>query len=448
MSSTQAIDAVRAIRPGSIETLQQEEFVGKFASLIWKRQSVLPELVSEPSPCPALVEGSVRDCDLVLCVGLPGSGKSWFSNALLARNPHGWARISQDDTGSRSSCEGQIGYDPGKRKVLLDRCNPSAEDRIKWLKLAHWATHPICVHFEYEVNLCISRAQNRAGHPTLPPGSRVRNAVAHMQSIYDKPSLGEGFKGIVTIRSFRASQELVSMFSPPVSLFKFPRTTHLLNLGAASDDDVVATDLPTNVKLGSRVVITEKVDGANVGFSLSSDRSVVVQNRSHYVNPTSHEQFKKLGTWVEEHRAGLYEILDRDAHFPERYVLFGEWLAATHSILYTKLLDIFLAFDLYDRNTGTWADRGTISGLLQLTGIQMVPLVSETQGIVPSEQELRSLVQQESKFYNGRVEGIYIKVEDKGKVLSRGKVVRSDFIAGNEHWTKGIIRLNKLDRVS
>lgn len=444
MSSTEAIDSLRAIRPGSIETSQQEAFVGKFASAIWKRQSTIPELHPEPSPSPVTIEGSIEHYDLVMLIGLPGSGKSWFSRSLQARNQQGWIHISQDDSGSRSSCETAIGYDPGKKRVLLDRCNSSADDRKQWLKLAQWATKPICVWFDYDLALCTSRAQNRVGHPTLPPGSRVRNAISQMQGIFNRPALTEGFVGIVTIRSFAASQALVLKLSPPVILFKFPRTTHLLNLGAASDDDIVSFGLPSTIAVGTKVMITEKVDGANMGFSLSSDRSIIVQNRSHYVNPTSHEQFKKLGAWIDQHRAGIYDVLDRNPHFPERYVLFGEWLAATHSIPYTNFPDRFLAFDLYDRSTRTWADRRSLENCLRGTGIQSVPLLVERTGVLPTEEELKNMVQSESRFYPGRVEGVYVKFERDGKVLSRGKVVRSDFIAGNDHWSKGVLRLNNL----
>lgn len=38
--------------------------------------------------------------------------------------------------------------------------------------------------------------------------------------------------------------------------------------------------------------------------------------------------------------------------------------------------------------------------------------------------------------------GVYVKIEREGRVASRGKVVRADFIAGNTHWGKGPLRLN------
>lgn len=177
-----------------------------------------------------------------------------------------------------------------------------------------------------------------------------------------------------------------------------------------------------------------------MGISLSADRQILVQNRAHYVNPSTHEQFKKLGLWIDHHRRDLYKVLDRDEHFAERFILFGEWMSVTHSIPYTKLPDRFLAFDLYDRRADAFADRQSLARMLASTAIQMVPVLSE--GRMPSDEELRSMVQKQSQYWDGRIEGIYLKVERNGRVVSRGKVVRGDFIPGNEHWTRGDLRTN------
>ncbi|KAF8079132.1 ATP dependent DNA ligase [Lyophyllum atratum] len=443
LSAAEAVTLLRHIRPGSIETAHQEAFVSKWCSVIWKRQSIYPDLPSEPPPCPLVIEGSLtKDNDLFVLVGLPGSGKSWFSRSLLALDPSAWNLISQDDSGSRSSCETEIGRHP-KGRVLLDRCNTAATDRKMWLRLAsNWCTAPVCIFFDYDRGLCTARAQMRAGHPTLPPGSRVRNAINQMQQVFVQPTLQEGFKAIIIVRSFAAAQELVLRLSPPIGIYKFPRTPHLIDLGAASSDDIV-TDVAVISSQG-KVIITEKIDGANMGFSLSSDRSrIIVQNRSHYVDSSTHEQFKKLGIWVDRHQEDLFKVLDRDPFFPERYILFGEWMFATHSIPYTHLPDRFIAFDLYDRSTRGWMDRDSLSSILSTTSISLVPVIHE--GTMPTEAELRSMVQLRSRFWDGRVEGIYVKVERAKHVVARGKVVRSDFIAGNEHWSRGNLRVNGLE---
>jgi atypical dual specificity phosphatase len=256
LSAHEAINALRAIRPGSIETSQQEAFVSKWCSTIWKRQCVIPPLPPEPLACSLTVEGELcPENDLFVLVGLPGSGKSWFSQTLMARDAKGWTHICQDDSGSRSISETEIGRASGR--VILDRCNTALDDRRRWLKLASWAVSPVCIWFDYDSELCTSRAQNRANHPTLPPGGRVRHAMNQMQREFVRPSLQEGFKAIVTIRSFAASQELALLLSPPVALFKYPRTPHIINLGAATEDDIISdySVPPTN----GHVVITEKV---------------------------------------------------------------------------------------------------------------------------------------------------------------------------------------------
>ncbi|EJD48931.1 hypothetical protein AURDEDRAFT_135858 [Auricularia subglabra TFB-10046 SS5] len=440
MEGARAMALLRAMRPGSIETAQQEAFVQKWCSTLWKRQTLLPDVPPEPAPCPLEVQGdfSAEKCGMLVLVGLPGAGKSWFSQAVAKRDPDKWTWISQDEIGSRAKVEDAVGR--AKKRIILDRCNTSADDRRWFLKLADRAGGVVCVWFDYTAELCTSRAQARPDHPTLPPGGRVRAAVEQMQEQLVPPTLADGFGVIITVRSFAAADELVRRLCPTsAGIIKFPRTPHLIDLGAATDDDIVQA-LPTP-PTNSQTVITEKIDGANMGFSIdASGSTVLVQNRSHYVNPASHEQFRKLGAWTSRHSDALRRVLGRDPQFPERYILYGEWLAATHSIPYARLPALFIAFDLYDRAERSFASRDILQDILRDTGIELVPIVHR--GEMPSEVELVRMASEPSLFYDGPREGIYVKLEADGKVLQRGKVVRKGFIAGNEHWTKGIFRTN------
>jgi atypical dual specificity phosphatase len=438
MSAGEAIEKLRQLRPGSIETEEQERFVHTFVSTVWKRQSPLPPLPDEPEGIPLEIEGQLDgNIDFVMLCGVPGSGKSYVAQRMLTRDER-WTIISQDETRSRDACEREVGR-PGKySKVILDRCNPDREDRKQWLALAHWAQKPICVYFDYNPDLCVSRAQQRSDHPTLIPGQRVRTAVQAMQRQMEKPRLNEGFVAVCIVRSFDAANELIKKLTP-LGILKFLRTGHLMNLGAATSDDfLVSFNHTTHAPY---VIITEKVDGANMGFSLSADRELLVQNRSHYITSTTHAQFRPLYVWIETHREGLYKVLDRDHSFPERYILYGEWLVAQHSIPYSRLPDRFLTFDLYDRETQTWADRDTLERLLEGTSISLVPIMYR--GPRPADNVLKEMVHNPSQFYDGPVEGIYVKEEQNGQVVNRGKIVRSDFTAGiTEHWDKAPMRKN------
>ncbi|OBT42494.1 hypothetical protein VE00_07949 [Pseudogymnoascus sp. WSF 3629] len=436
MSAQDSISKLRAIRPGSIETEQQEAFISKWVSVLWKRQSLFPAAVPEPPACPLDITGQLDgSVDFLMLVGIPGSGKSWVAKSLLARDPR-WTYVSQDES-SRSACETAVSRTKGK--LILDRCNTSAADRKFWLQLAD-TKNAVCILFDYDTELCVSRAQQRADHPTLPPGSRVLNAVKQMTEQFSAPELKEGFKAVLTVKSFAASDDLISRLSPTIGLLKFPRTAHLIDLGAIGSDDILLPSAPA-LSPGCTVVITEKVDGANMGFSLSSDRQLLVQNRSHFVNSSSHSQFKKLDSWMEKHREELFGLLNRDKYFPQRYILYGEWMHAVHSVSYNSLPDRFLAFDLFDRGEGKFVNRETLETLLSGTGIH-ITRVMEKRDTIPTDGELRALVQNQSAFSEGRVEGVVVKIEDRGWVKWRGKVVRGDFLAGNQHWSKNIMQEN------
>ncbi|KAG6587087.1 ATP dependent DNA ligase [Phytophthora cinnamomi] len=303
----------------------------------------------------------------------------------------------------------------------------------------------------------------RADHPTLPPGRRVEFAVRQHSSTFEYPNLAEGFQTIVRITSVEAALELADLLSPPLPLLKFPRTAHLLDLGAATSDDLVTDinciSLPADEE--TTIAITEKVDGANMGISLSADGALVVQNRSHVVNSETHRQFRALDEFLSAHRAVLYDILHRDPLFPGRFILYGEWLAATHSIAYSRLGSLFYAFDLFDRETGTFWDRSSLAELLAIASascndsnaIQLVPKLWEGR-VPPPRGDLVAMAQHfPSQFYDGPIEGIYVKWERHGRVKERGKVVRSDFLAGDAHWSQrpagirfnSMLKLNSLD---
>ena len=185
-----------------------------------------------------------------------------------------------------------------------------------------------------------------------------------------------------------------------------------------------------------------------MGFALDWNRNLVVQNRGHYVQPTDHAQFKPLSPWLDKHRSAIRKLLDQDPQYPERYILYGEWVVAKHSIPYTHLPDQFLAFDLYDRYTKTFVSSGVLRNALRGTRIRQVPLIYQVTAL--SRADMLLLIERKSAFYDGRVEGVYVRIENKDRTetVERGKVVRSDFISGDEHWAKGPLVLNGMAQTS
>ena len=132
-----------------------------------------------------------------------------------------------------------------------------------------------------------------------------------------------------------------------MEFFKFKRTKHIYDAGGngVTRDDLIMTKKEADSFLkGNEFVIEEKVDGANIGISIDNNYKIKVQNRSKFVNSTTHKQFSTLDAWLEKNSEDLYEILSP----PGKFILFGEWLLAKHSVHYTRLPSYFLAFDIFD----------------------------------------------------------------------------------------------------
>eukprot|EP00038_Savillea_parva_P014421 m.215720 g.215720 ORF g.215720 m.215720 type:complete len:682 (-) comp28019_c0_seq1:17-2062(-) len=247
----------------------------------------------------------------------------------------------------------------------------------------------------------------------------------------------------------------------PPPLHKFPRTAHLFDAGghAVTPDDLVLLGHALTHFYGDqtagrnppvRVVVEEKVDGANLGVSIAANHSIMFQNRAHYVNEATHVQFSGLSRWASEHSPSLHAILQ-----PERHILFGEWCALKHSIHYDRLPGYFLAFDLYDRVTGQFATRDKLHHRLRDSGIPVVPVVARR--VFTSREDILSLLDTPSKFRDGPVEGVYLRLEggdhardsEPASAPARCKLVRPDFIQGiSKHWMGHTAIKNIVDPVA
>ena len=78
--------------------------------------------------------------------------------------------------------------------------------------------------------------------------------------------------------------------------------------------------------------------------------------------------------------------------------------------------------------------------MLAEAGLEPVPLIAER--VFGSMAELAALVHTPSRFYDGPVEGVYLRVG-----ADRSKIVRAAFVqAITEHWTAGALVRNTLRR--
>lgn len=249
-----------------------------------------------------------------------------------------------------------------------------------------------------------------------------------------------------------------------LEILKYPRTPHLegsrLQPGDEGDEHVRLATLA-----GRHAVVEEKLDGANVGISFTSGGELLLQSRGHYLVGGGRErQFGPFKRWASAHEARLLALLE------DRYVMYGEWLYAKHSVSYDRLPHWFFEFDIYDRGAQVFLSTPRRREMLAGSPIVSVPVL-QADAMPRDVMSLRALVrpslaksaQWRSAFEQSvrrqdldlalawqqtdksdLSEGLYIKVEDEHQVLGRYKWVRPDFVqtildSGSHHSTRPVI---------
>ncbi|MBI2744610.1 MAG: RNA ligase family protein [Burkholderiales bacterium] len=225
--------------------------------------------------------------------------------------------------------------------------------------------------------------------------------------------------------------------------FRFPHTPHLawLAQGAPRDDKVLSPQEAQEF-LNAEVVVEEKLDGANLGLSLSPAGELRAQNRGQYLHAPHAGQFARLPDWLTLHGEKLrVELAQQES---SRLMLFGEWCAARHSLDYDHLPDWFLLFDVYDRARGRfWSTRRRNEFAVTLN-LTTAPELRRGQYELLKLQEL--LTTEHSRFREGPLEGVVIRRESADWCEARAKLVRPDFTQTiTEHWSRRRIQWNRLD---
>ncbi len=248
---------------------------------------------------------------------------------------------------------------------------------------------------------------------------------------------------------------------------KYPRTPHLAG-SKLQEGDHDLEQVAIGSLSGGAFVWEEKVDGANAAFSFNASGEAQLQSRGHVLRGGAREaQFNLFKAWVETHQDPFRRVIGT------RYVVYGEWCFAKHTVFYDRLPHYFLEFDVFDRDTGRFLSTPARHGLLEGLPIVPVPVVHE--GRVRDMRSIRSLMTrslyksptwrealaeraQATRQDPARVvaetdasdlaEGLYLKHEQDGQVIGRYKFVRADFLqaiaASGSHWQERPIIANGL----
>lgn len=220
--------------------------------------------------------------------------------------------------------------------------------------------------------------------------------------------------------------------------FRYPHTPHIAWLGEGTPrDDKVLSPNEVAALLAGDVVVEEKLDGANVGLSLSPDGSLRAQNRGQYLAEPHAGQFARLPAWLTQHSEALR------AELKPNLILFGEWCAARHSLAYVALPDWFLLFDVYDRSVGRFWSTPRRNTLASSAGLVAVPQLLHVKATLPALKQI--IATTPSRYREGALEGIVIRRESSDWCEARAKLVRPDFAqAIDTHWRKRAIEWNQV----
>ncbi len=252
-------------------------------------------------------------------------------------------------------------------------------------------------------------------------------------------------------------------------ILKYPRTKHIegskLQVG---DEDL--RQIPFKMIKGKYIVIEEKVDGANTAISFDAEGNLLLQSRGHYLTGGYRERhYNFLKVWANNHKESLYKALG------SRYIMYGEWLYAKHTVYYDKLPHYFLEFDIFDREREVFLDTTSRRKLLEGVNVISVPVLAT--GKYNNIEEILKYLGDSNYISDSHIdnlrlesiklgldpdrqiretdnsktmEGLYIKVEQDGIVVDRMKYVRYSFLQNVEesqtHWLDRPIIPNKLDK--
>lgn len=254
-----------------------------------------------------------------------------------------------------------------------------------------------------------------------------------------------------------------------IQIKKYPRTQHIEGSKLQEGDEDLS-QVPFSEIAGKHLVVEEKMDGANAAISFSHTGELQLQSRGHYLTGGYRERhFNFFKTWASTFAQPLWAALT------DRYIMYGEWMYAKHTIFYTDLPHYFLEFDIYDTAEDVFlSTKARRLFCKDLPFIQPVKVLHEGKlntleelkaFIIPSEfinnpngllekycqeNNLKFEIAQRETDLSGIMEGLYIKVEENGKVIERYKWVRHDFMqtvhSSGSHWLDRPIIPNQLDK--
>ena len=234
-------------------------------------------------------------------------------------------------------------------------------------------------------------------------------------------------------------------------IIKYPRTPHIQGSRLQPGDEDLR-QRPFGDIAGKHVVLEEKIDGANSAISFTDNGELRLQSRGHFLTGGYRERhYDLMKQWGAVQKDRLYEVLGC------RYIMYGEWMYAKHSIYYDALPHYFMEFDVLDRENDKFLDTPSRLELLKDLPICHVPVLANGtfscmedilkylgDSLYITDAHIEHLREDAERLgldanrvcretdASRLMEGIYIKVEENDEVVDRMKYVRASFLQTEE----------------
>jgi len=229
-------------------------------------------------------------------------------------------------------------------------------------------------------------------------------------------------------------------------MIKFPKTPHLpLHASAATDDDEVAgVEAMELIYSARRIIVQEKLDGANLRVSYNGQDEPIVGNREHvlkkgYIKKSTPAklQFRPVWNWLYENKEKFASLTNLLGETP---VVFGEWMLAQHTTRYDKLPDFFFAYDIFIDEV--FLDPIETIELLTAAGFSVPPMFcfGAAFDMIPQDKLIAKLYEPSPFSSTDMREGLYFKIGDGKETTHRFKLLRPDYKTASDFTERGLIK--------
>lgn len=169
------------------------------------------------------------------------------------------------------------------------------------------------------------------------------------------------------------------------------------------------------------IIVTEKLDGSNVGIARIGDEIVALGRAGHLASTSKYEQHRMFADWVQARRRIFLDML-----WPGHRVV-GEWMAQAHGTRYALPKGPFAAFDLMNDEKRLPFDH--LRGLCEGYNIPLPKIIH-----IGGPLAIEKAMELHGSGDHGAIdapEGVVYRVERKGQFDFMAKWVRPDKVDGH-----------------